>query len=81
MEPNGKLPEETKKLAGDLSRPLSPSPEQIKLDAKAATILEVCKWKDIETLRTLATSEGGLVSDDVRRQACSCHPERLMNSV
>jgi hypothetical protein len=74
MEPNGNWPEENEKLAGDVSlSPSSQSPEQKKRDAKATTILEACKWKDIEGLRTLATSEGGLVSDDVRRQACSCH--------
>jgi hypothetical protein len=79
MEPNGKLSEETENLAGDASRSSSPAPEQKKRDAKAAEILEACKWKDIELLRTFATSEGGLVSDDVRRQACRCHQERLMN--
>jgi hypothetical protein len=73
MEPNGILPEETEKLAEDLSRPSSPSPEQRNRDAKAATILEVCKWKDVDALRALAASEGGLISDDVRRQACSYH--------
>lgn len=79
MEPNGKLPEENEKVEGDISHTSSPSPEQKRRDAKAMAILEVCKWKDIETLRTFATSEGGLISDDVRRQAwllllgCSSH--------
>jgi hypothetical protein len=37
--------------------------------AKATRILDACRWKDTEILRALATSEGGLVSDEVRRQA------------
>lgn len=44
-------------------------------DEKVANIVDACKWKDIEKLRISATSEGGLVSDDIRRQACSCHLE------
>jgi hypothetical protein len=80
MESNGKVPEENEKVAEDIScSPPTPSPEQKRRNAKATTILEACKRKDIEALRTLATSEGGLVSDDVRRQACSCHPQRLVN--
>jgi hypothetical protein len=76
MEPNGKLPEEKEKVEGNFSHTSSPSPEQKRRDAKATAILEACKWKDVEALRAFATSEGGLISDDVRRQACSCHPER-----
>ena len=38
--------------------------------AKATKILEACKWKDMKTLRALAASEGGLLSDELRRQAC-----------
>jgi TBC1 domain family member 20 len=37
---------------------------------KAAKILEACKRKDTKTLRALAASEGGLLSDELRRQAC-----------
>ncbi|KAG0649260.1 GTPase-activating gyp10 [Hyphodiscus hymeniophilus] len=69
MEPKGKLPEETENFAGGLLRPSSLSPEQEKQDAKAVAILEACRWKDVEALRRLATSQGGLVSDEVRRQA------------
>jgi hypothetical protein len=80
MESNGKVPGENEKFGDDISRfPSAASPEQQRRDAKATTILESCKFKDIDALRTLATSEGGLVSDDVRRQACSCHPEWLEN--
>lgn len=79
MEPNGKLQEDNEKLAGELSRPSSPSPEQKKLQEKTTAVSEACKWKDIELLRTLATSEGGLVSDEGRRQACSCLRQKLTN--
>lgn len=79
MEPNGKLPQENDELAGDVSCSSSHYPEQKGRDAKATTILEACKWKDIATLRKLAISEGGLVSDNVRRLACSCYLERFMN--
>ncbi|ESZ98669.1 hypothetical protein SBOR_0907 [Sclerotinia borealis F-4128] len=36
---------------------------------KEVKILEACKWKDLDTIRDLATSKDGLISDDVRRQA------------
>ncbi|KAE8450542.1 hypothetical protein EG329_006273 [Mollisiaceae sp. DMI_Dod_QoI] len=68
MEPNGRDAEEKEKLTAS-SRTPSPSPSRDSRNAKAAKILEACEGKDIETLRKLATSEGGLVSDDVRRQA------------
>lgn len=46
-----------------------------KEEAKAAKILDACRWKDIETLRALAASEGGLLSDELRSQACKYpHP-------
>jgi hypothetical protein len=72
MEPNGRVPEENEKI-GDLSRTASPSPQEKARDEKATKVLDACKKKDVEVLRIFATSEGGLVSDDVRRQACSCH--------
>ena len=71
MEFNGSPVEEREKLK-EASRTPSPSPAAKKRNAKAAKILDACKWKDIQNLRVLATSEGGLVSDDVRCQACSC---------
>lgn len=39
-------------------------------EAKVAKILEACRWKDLEKLRELALSESGLVSDELRHQAC-----------
>lgn len=38
---------------------------------KELKIMEACKWKDLESIRDLATSTDGLVSDDIRRQACT----------
>lgn len=46
----------------------SPSSEQY--ETKAADILEACKWKDTQRLRELALSEAGLLSDEIRSQAC-----------
>ncbi len=78
MEPKKEDAEDNEKLEFD-SRSRSPSPARKKLLAKAAEILETCQQKDLDTLRMLAISEGGLVSDEVRRQACSCHQVRLLD--
>lgn len=67
MESDGRVAEEDEKKPA-ISRTSS---QQQKYDAKATKILEACKWKDVHTLRALATTEGGLLSDDLRRQACS----------
>jgi hypothetical protein len=48
-------------------------------DVKATRVLEACKWKDLETIRILAESEGGLVSDEVRRHACRCYQDGTMD--
>lgn len=77
MESNGKIPDENEKFGGGVSRTSSPQLQE--RVAKAATILDACISKHVEILRTLATSEGGLVSDDLRRQACSCHLRRLVD--
>lgn len=37
---------------------------------KTLAILEACQWHDIDELRKLATSEGGLLTDELRRKAC-----------
>lgn len=37
---------------------------------KSKEIEEACQWKDTQRLRDLAMSEGGLLSDDIRRRAC-----------
>ncbi|XMA16308.1 hypothetical protein WAI453_009099 [Rhynchosporium graminicola] len=51
--------------------PYPPSllPTQTRYNAKSAHILEACEGKDLDALRLLAVSEGGLVSDEVRRRA------------
>ncbi|KFY42335.1 hypothetical protein V494_02462 [Pseudogymnoascus sp. VKM F-4513 (FW-928)] len=40
-----------------------------KYGLKSKHIEEACRWKDTQQLRDLAVSEGGLVSDDIRRRA------------
>lgn len=37
---------------------------------KVHQILHACKTRDLIELRKLATSEGGLIEDEVRRTAC-----------
>jgi hypothetical protein len=69
MEPNGIALEENEKVKAP-SRTPSPTPQEKARDAKAATILDACKGGDVNALRILATLEGGLISDEVRRQAC-----------
>ncbi|TVY48052.1 GTPase-activating protein [Lachnellula occidentalis] len=64
MESDGRATEEDEKKPA-ISRTSS---QQQQYNAKAAKVLEACKWKDVHTLRALATSEGGLLSDDLRRQ-------------
>jgi len=80
MEPNGRLIEEDEKSELLLSDPadLLPSPRSNERNAKVADIRKACTWKDITALRALATSEGGLVSDEVRRLACSCYRGSLL---
>jgi hypothetical protein len=39
---------------------------------KQTRIEDACRWKDLETLRALGCSEGGFLTDELRRQACSC---------
>lgn len=80
METNGILVEDGEKPDARPGDPAASSPSLRSEDhnAKAVSILDACKWRDIATLRTLATSEGGLVSDEVRRQACQCYHGSLL---
>jgi hypothetical protein len=80
MEPNGRLVQERKEPEDFPGDPTGLSPEvKSKADiAKVASIFNACKCRDITTLRTLATSDGGLVSDEVRRQACQCYLGSLL---
>ncbi|KAI9645408.1 GTPase-activating protein gyp8 [Ciborinia camelliae] len=75
MESNGQ-PIKGEKSSADSSRTSSRSPsystklkEPREPTEKEVRILEACKWKDLDSIRDLATSKDGLVSDDVRRQA------------
>jgi hypothetical protein len=60
------------------SRTSSPGPtaKQREWTEKTDKILEACKWRDLEAIRNYATSEDGLISDEVRRLACSCFQSR-----
>ena len=64
----GEKTEDVKVKTEDSETNKQPIPEEE--SAKALAILEACKWKDIDELRKLATSEGGLLNDELRRQAC-----------
>ncbi|QSZ34020.1 hypothetical protein DSL72_005600 [Monilinia vaccinii-corymbosi] len=75
MESNGQ-PIKGEGSSADSSRTSSRSPsystklkEPREPTEKEVKILEACKWKDLETIRDLAISKDGLISDDVRRQA------------
>lgn len=69
MELNGKAVEgiEHKPEVAILARQRSFNASQ---NLKAAKIVDACKWRDTDTLRALAASEGGLLSDELRHQAC-----------
>jgi TBC1 domain family member 20 len=69
MELNGKAIEGTEHKPELATLPRQPSFTAVQ-SRKAVSILDACKWKDTDTLRALASSEGGLLSDELRRQAC-----------
>jgi hypothetical protein len=74
MESVGNGPRENEAAEHADGSASSPSrPEDVKKDpdvVKQARILEACRWKDIDGLRALAVSEAGLISDELRCQAC-----------
>lgn len=39
---------------------------------KALAIMSACAQSDIPSLKALAESEGGFLTDDLRRRACLC---------
>ena len=59
---------ELKKSTESLKSP--PSKPEL-YEEKKGKIREACKWRDVQLLRELATSEGGLVTDDLRCIACT----------
>lgn len=69
MESNGRVPEEDEKKPGVSHAPSAAPPRRQKHHDKIVKILDACKWKDLDALRALAATEGGLVSDEARRQA------------
>lgn len=52
-----------------VSQDLNPDPD-LSSSPKAADIQAACKWRDIGRLRSLAESQGGFLTDALRRQAC-----------
>jgi len=46
--------------------------EKTRHTQKTRDILDACDKRQLSRLRTLATTSGGLVSDEVRRIACWC---------
>lgn len=64
----------------DLQKHSTPHIEHVhseKYQDKVPRILKACKGKHLNTLRELAISEGGLVSDSLRCQACSSYKRKL----
>lgn len=39
---------------------------------KQSQIHDACRWKDVGALRVLGSTEGGFLTDELRRQACAC---------
>lgn len=37
---------------------------------KTERILDACKWRDIEALKSLAGTDGGFLTDALRQKAC-----------
>lgn len=78
MEPSGRASEEHTPAARS-----SPAPSRQVQDnengygTKATQILAACRRKDVDALRAFSTSEGGLVSDEVRCKACSSYQEDI----
>ncbi|RFU35675.1 hypothetical protein B7463_g658, partial [Scytalidium lignicola] len=68
MEINGRASGLDEKLGVSSEQPSASSTPK-ELSTKAPSILDACRLKNIDALRVLATSEGGLCSDDLRRQA------------
>lgn len=51
---------------------MAPLPLRVQTDdVKLLQLDNAIRWRNIEAIRELATSEGGLLTDDFRRQACS----------
>lgn len=54
-------------------KPLDQSSDEPQYMQKIAEILDACSWRDVESLKKLALSRGGLVNDELRCKACqSC---------
>ncbi|KAL3428380.1 GTPase-activating protein gyp10 [Phlyctema vagabunda] len=79
MEPTGRHNKENENLRSrstsrssssiPVQTPSPPPPTEKAVHAKVARILDACRWEDVELLRLLATSDEGLLTDELRRQA------------
>lgn len=74
MESGENKANEVRALSEELQTSRTVEMDQTKLPqhfhSKARRIEEACRWRDTQRLRDLAVSEGGLLSDEIRRQAC-----------
>lgn len=57
-------------IAGPTFRIPGQGSGQIEDEAKHASVTRACQEDDIDSLIRLATSEGGLLNDNLRRKAC-----------
>lgn len=48
---------------------------------KKLAIEDACAQSDISSLKALAESAGGFLTDDIRRQACTCSPSCCLRHV
>lgn len=70
MEEERALKEDMKRSTDPFEQDLPP-PKPEPHREKQQKIREACRWRDAQLLRELATSDGGLVTDDLRRTACT----------
>lgn len=66
VEIQDRLDEEIEDRASSESQDEEPNPTLIKKEK----IIEACKTRDFDTLVSQATSEGGLLEDELRKAAC-----------
>jgi hypothetical protein len=70
MDPSGPASEAKEIEKGIEKEILPPRDRQNGHGVKAVWIRDACRTKDLDALRALSTSQGGLVSDELRRLAC-----------
>lgn len=84
MESDEKTANELGALSEELQTSRAVEMDQTKLPrhfhSKASQIEVACRWRDTQRLRDLAVSEGGLLSDEIRRKACQYLFNGLLSS-